>query len=230
MSQKTVVNHQLDSAKRSFKPSARYLANGKSQSPRKPTAAAMNAKKDNHSGARWTFGLAAVILITVGLVIFFFMLSAKNGSEATPVSVNEAKVEEPTAVQLPPPDTAAQDAASKEAANKVLTQLKEFQAATQNRMSFEEYDGMLNRLNASLNNTLPTFEQHSSDSDNFRQEVAAAVREYDAARNWWKTCTRNSTVLTDSDRTERLQADWNEAQTHLNNAQKYYSALKAASD
>jgi len=230
MSQKTFVNHQPQSAKRSFKPSPGVLATGKSQPRRKPTAAAMNAKKDNHSDAGRTFGLAAVILITAGLVIFFFILAAKNSSEATPVSVNEAKVEEPAAVQLPPPDTAAQDAASQEAAKKVLTELKEFQAATQNSMSFEEYDGMLNRLNASLNNTLPTFEQHSSDSDSFRHEVAAAVREYDAARNWWKTCTRNSTVLSDSDRTERLQADWNEAQTHLDNAQKYYSAFKTASD
>jgi len=230
MSQKTVVNHQPEYAKKSFKPSAGALANGKSQSRRKPTPTAMNARKDNQSVAPRTLGLVAVILITAGLVVIFVMLSAKNGSEATPVPVNEAKVEEPVAVDSSAPDAAAQDAASEQAAKQVLTELKEFQAATQNSMSFEEYDGMLNRLNANLNSTLPTFGQHSSDSDSFRQEVAATLREYDAARNWWKTCTRNSTVLNDSDRTERLQADWNEAQTHLDNAQKYYSALKTASD
>lgn len=229
MSQETVVNHQPVSAKKSFQRHPGTLADAKSHSRRKPTAAAMKARKDIHSVARRTFGLAAVILITAGLVIFFVMLSAGNRSEATPVSVNEAKVEESAPVEPAAPDVAAQDAASNEAAKQVLTELKDFQAATQNSMSFEEYDGRLNRLNANLNNTLPTFGQHSSDSDSFRQEVAAALREYDAARNWWKTCTRNSTVLNDNDRNERLQADWNEAQTHLDNAQKYYSALKTAS-
>jgi len=190
----------------------------------------MSAGKAKDSGARVTFILAGVILVTAGLVILFVLLSARKGSEETPVAVNEAKVEEPAPVQSEAPDTAAQDAASKEAANKILTELKEFQAATQNKMSFEEYDGMLTRLSANLNSTLPTFARHGSDDDSFRQEVAAALREYDAARNWWKTCTRNSGALNENDRTERLQADWNEAQTHLDNAQKFYSALKTATD
>ena len=53
-----------------------------------------------------------------------------------------------------------------------------------------------------------------------RQEVAGALRDYNAARNWWKTTIKNSSVLHDNDRVERLQVEWASAQTHLDKAEK----------
>src|SRR5260370_8412930 len=81
-------------------------------------------------------------------------------------------------------------------------------------MSYEEYDDMLTRLKADLNDTLPTFVRHNASDEAFRQEVAAALRDYTAAGSWWKTTIKNSSVLNDADRNERLQADWSSAQPH----------------
>ena len=87
-------------------------------------------------------------------------------------------------------------------------------------MSYDQYNEMLTNLNAELNNTLPTFVRHDPSDERFRQEVAGAVRDYAAAGNWWKTTIKNSSVLSEADRTARLQVEWGSAQKHLDNAEK----------
>jgi hypothetical protein len=85
---------------------------------------------------------------------------------------------------------------------------------------YAEYDEMLTQLKADLNNTLPEFVGHSVGGETFRQEIDAAVRDYAAARSWWRTPIDNSRVFNESDKNERLQVDWTSAKTDLENAAK----------
>ncbi len=126
--------------------------------------------------------------------------------------------------EQPVQNAAIGDAQSEEPAKQVLAGLRHFQEHFQDTpkssMTYEEYDQMLAHLKADLNDTLPTFVRHSPSDERFRTEVAAALRDYTAAGDWWKTTIRNSTVLNDADRTTRLQTEWGSAQTHLDNAEK----------
>ncbi len=79
---------------------------------------------------------------------------------------------------------------------------------------------MLALLKADLDNTLPSFVDHEPDDESFRVEVHAAIRDYTAAGNWWKTAIRNSSVFTDADRTERLVASWSSARAHIETAEQ----------
>jgi hypothetical protein len=90
----------------------------------------------------------------------------------------------------------------------------------QPNMRYEDYDQMLNQLETDLSNVLPNMSSRKPSDQSLRQEVAGALRDYNAARNWWKTTIRNSTVLHDNDRLERLQVEWASAQTHLDRAEK----------
>jgi ribosomal protein L40E len=164
--------------------------------------------------------LTLAVPVILFLLIFFYV---RQGSQETQASPGEVEVSQ--TVPAPPPqpeeNSAPENAQSQAAAAKeVLTGLKRFQEATQNKMSYEEYDQMLTQLKADLNNMLPTFVQHSPSDESFRQEIAGALRDYTAAGNWWKTTIRNSSVLNDADRTARLQVEWGSAQTHLGNAEK----------
>ena len=126
--------------------------------------------------------------------------------------------------EQPVQNAAIGNAPSEEPAKQVLAGLRHFQEHFQdtpkNSMTYEEYDQMLTNLKADLNDALPTFVRHSPSDERFRTEVAAALRDYTAAGDWWKTTIRNSKVLNDADRTTRLQAEWGSAQTHLDNAEK----------
>jgi hypothetical protein len=126
--------------------------------------------------------------------------------------------------EQPAQNATVEDAQSEEPAKQVLAGLRHFQEHFQDTpkssMTYEEYDQMLTHLKADLNDTLPTFVRHSPSDERFRTEVAAALRDYTAAGDWWKTTIRNSKVLNDADRTTRLQAEWGSAQTHLDNAEK----------
>lgn len=161
---------------------------------------------------------AAVLAVLLVLVLFYI----RQGPGATSEAISEVGVAQPATPrdEQPGQDPVQTDRQSEEAAKRVLAGLKRFQDATESSMSYDEYDEMLTRLNADLNNTLPTFVRHNPSDEGFRQEVAAALRDYTAAGNWWKTSIRNSSVLNDADRDERLQANWSSAQTHLDNAQK----------
>lgn len=161
--------------------------------------------------------LAAVLAVLLVLVLYI-----RRDPQGKPEAVSEAGVVQPATPQAEQPgqDSTEKDHQSQEAAKHVLAGLKRFQDATERSMSYDEYDEMLTRLKADLNNTLPTFVRHNASDETFRQEVDAALREYSAARDWWKTCIRNSSVINDAERSERLQADWNSAQAHLDKAQK----------
>lgn len=165
--------------------------------------------------------LAAAVAILLVLILFYF----RPDPQGIQAALRDTDVAQPTTPQSEGPgqDAAHNDPQSEEPAKQVLAGLKRFQGATESSMSYmsyDEYDGMLTRLKADLNNTLPTFVRHNPSDEAFRQEVAAALRDYTAAGNWWKTSIRNSSVLNDADRDERLQAEWSSAQTHLDNAEK----------
>ena len=185
---------------------------------------------EKHSGelgqSKVSFGLTLAVAgaILLALLLFYF----RQAPQATQAATQAAPNDETSIAQPPPPpqseapvqDLAQTNRQSEEAAKRVLTGLKHFQGATESCMSYQEYDEMLTRLKADLNDTLPTFVRHNPSDEAFRQEVAAALRDYTAAGDWWKTTIRNSSVLNDADRDERVLPSWKSAQIHLENAEK----------
>jgi hypothetical protein len=168
-----------------------------------------------------TLGVAVAILLV--LLLFYFRQDPQATQAASQAAPNDTGVVQPP--PPPQPEALAQDLAqtnrqSEEAGKRVLEGLKRLQGATESSMSYDEYDAMLTRLKADLNDTLPTFVRHNPSDETFRQEVAAALRDYSAAGDWWKTCVRNSSVLKDADRDERVQPSWKSAEAHLDNAEK----------
>jgi hypothetical protein len=160
--------------------------------------------------------LSAALVVLLGLLLFYF----RQEPQETQAALNDTAVVQPTPSAQPAQDVASQDLQSEQAAKQILTALKRFQDATERKMTYDKYNEMLIHLNADLNDTLPTFLRHQPDDESFRQEVAGALRDYTAAQNWWKTVIRNSQVLTDADRTDRLKIEWGSAQTHIDNAEK----------
>ena len=162
--------------------------------------------------------LAAVAVVLLGLVVFYMRqappvtVAATSEAGAQPVV---AGAEQPAAA-----DPAEENARSKAVATHVLTKLKSFQDETERGMEFSAYEEKLNQLKSELNNALPGFVRHEPEDETFRQEIAAAVRDHTAAANWWKTTIRNNSVLTDADRNERTQLNWESARTHLSKAEK----------
>ena len=163
--------------------------------------------------------LAALVVVLLGLVVLYM----RQVPEGTPEVGGEA-----AAVQTPVTPDAEQpgengvehNSQSEAAATQIVAELKRFQDATERGMDYDQYDKELNSLKTDLNTTLPSFVRHDPSDESFRQEVAAALRDYTAAGNWWKTTIRNSSVLTEADRNERTQRNWASARTHLTNAEK----------
>ena len=165
----------------------------------------------------WIF--AALVVVLSGLV-FFYM---RQGPQGTPEPGSQAVVaQSPVApdAEQPGPNAVEQNSQSEAAAKQIVTNLKHFQDATESGIDFNEYEKQLNSLKSDLNNTLPSFERHLPGDDTFRQEVAAALRDYTAAENWWKTTITNNTVFTEADRKERTQKNFESAREHLTNAEK----------
>jgi len=180
---------------------------------------------EKHSGELGQSKVSVVLTIAVAVAILLVLLLFyfRQDPQTTQAAPNETSVAQPPPPQqseAPVQDLAQTNRQSEEAAKQVLTGLKRFQGATESSMSYDEYNDMLTRLKADLHDTLPTFVRHNPSDEAFRQEVAAALRDYTAAGDWWKTTIRNSSVLKDADRDERVQPSWKSAQTHLENAEK----------
>jgi len=163
--------------------------------------------------------VAVAVAILLVLLLFYFRQDPQT-TQAAPNETGVAQPSPPPQSEAPVQDLAQTNRQSEEAAKRVLEGLKRFQGSTDSSMSYEEYDDMLTRLKADLHDKLPTFVRHNPSDEAFRQEVAAALRDYTAAGDWWKTTIRNSSVLKDADRDERVQPSWRSAQTHLENAEK----------
>jgi len=178
-----------------------------------------NAAELGRSTFSFAWILAALVVVLLGLVVLYM----RQGPQGTPEAGGEAAV-----VQTPvTPDAeqrgenaVEQNSQSEAAATQIVAELKRFQDATERGMDYDQYDKELNSLKTDLNTRLPSFVRHDPSDESFRQEVAAALRDYTAAGNWWKTTIRNSSVLTEADRNERTQRNWASARTHLTNAEK----------
>jgi len=173
---------------------------------------------------RSTFSLAWILAALVVVLLGLFVLYMRQAPQATAAEASSDAGVTQNAVtpdtEQPAENADEKTAKSEAAATQVLVELKRFQDATERGMEFDEYDKKLTSLKSNLNSTLPSFVGHDPKDENFRQEVAAALREYTAAGNWWKTSITNSTVFTDADRNERTQKNWASARTHLTNAEK----------
>ena len=159
----------------------------------------------------------AVALVIVSVLSLFYVKRLPLVTASVP---READSAQSSTEPVEPQDSALADTPSAEPAKQVLAGLKSFQGKPKMSMTYEEYDQMLTNLKTDLNNTLPAFARHGPSDEKFRQEVTAALRDYVAAGNWWKTTIMYSKVLKDSDRTERLKAQWDSAQAHLEKAEK----------
>jgi len=163
--------------------------------------------------------LAALAVVLLGLVVFYM----KQGPQGTTEVGSEAAVVQTPFTsdeKQPGKNVVEPNSQSEAAATQIIAELKRFQDATERGMEYSEYDTKLNSLKTDLNSALPSFVRHDSSDESFRQEVAAALRDYTAAGNWWKTSITNSSVFTDADRNERTQRNWASARTHLTNAEK----------
>lgn len=190
-----------------------------------PLNGAKNDKQtrdDSGELGRSTVSLAWIFAAVVALLLGLVLLYMRQGPQKTPGAISEAGVAQPATAEAKQPgqDPAEQNSRSVAVATHVLAELKRFQDATESGMGYNEYDEKLTHLKADLNNALPAFVRHDPSDESFRQEVAAAVRDYTAAGNWWKTTITNSSVFTEADRNERTQANWASAKTHLTNAEK----------
>jgi hypothetical protein len=176
--------------------------------------------EDSAESAR--FKLGVVVTFVVVLLVGLIWLYVRKDPQRTPEAVAEAGFMQPATEQAEQPGQVIAQAnpQSREAAKQVLTGLKRFQATTNSSMSYEEYDAMLTRLKSDLHSTLPSFVDHNPGDETFRLEVEAAIRDYTAAQNWWKTINRNSSVFSDADRTERLIPSWTSAKTHIEQAER----------
>ena len=166
----------------------------------------------------WILGALVVVLLGVALYL------RQRPQEATEVGGDAVVAQVPTSGDAKQPgqeaaEQNAQNAQSEAAAKEIVTELKRFQDITESGLEYDEYDKRLNSLKTDLNNTLPNFVRHNPSDETFRQEVAAAIRDYTAAGNWWKTTIRDSNVFTEADRNERTQRNWASARTHLTNAE-----------
>ena len=184
-------------------------------------AISIESGKPGHSRIRTLVILAATLVVLFGVVLFY----VRQDQHAAPEVLSEVSVTPPapTDAENAAPNPADEEARSQESAKQVVARLKRFQMTNQTNMRYEDYDQMLNQLEVDLNSILPSMVSHKPSDESLRQEVAGALRDYNAARNWWKTTIKNSSVLSDNDRVERLQVEWSSAQTHLKNAEKLLS-------
>jgi len=178
-----------------------------------------NSAEVGRSSFSFTWILASVVVVLLGLV-FFYMRQRPQGAPELGLDAVVAQTLVTRDAEQPEQNAVEQNSQSEAAATQIVTDLKRFQGATESGIDYNEYDKKLNSLKADLNNTLPSFVRHNPSDEMFRQEVAAALRDYTAAGNWWKTTIRDSSVFTEADRNERTQKDWASARTHLTNAER----------
>ena len=168
---------------------------------------------------RFAWILAALVVGLLGVGFFYL----RQGQQAIPEVVAPAVVVATPVTadaEQPAQSIIEQDSQSEAAARHIVTNLKRFQDATESGMEYGEFEKKLNSLKTDLNDTLPSLVRQNPSDLTFRQEVDAALRDYTAAGNWWKTTIANSTVFTEVDRNERTQRNFESARTHLANAEK----------
>lgn len=197
------------------------LARG-SKRVEKPKEILIDSAKPVRSRLRSLVILASALVVLLGVVLFY----VRQDLAAPPEPLGEVSVAQPTTAEVADAgqNPAEEAAHSQESATQILAKLKRFQMTVQPNMRYEDYEQMVNQLETDLNNILPTMVSHKPSDEKLRQEVAGALRDYTAARNWWKTTIQFSSVLHEKDRVDRLQVEWASAQTHLNNAEKLLGA------
>ena len=163
--------------------------------------------------------ITALVVVLLGLV-FFYMRQRPLGAPEVGREAVVAQTLVTREAEQPEQNAIEQNSQSEAAATQIVTDLKRFQDATESGIDYNEYDKKLNSLKTDLDNTLPSFVRHDPSDETFRQEVAAALRDYTAAGNWWKTTITNGTVFTEADRNERTQRNFESARTHITNAEK----------
>lgn len=171
-----------------------------------------NSSKFNYA---WVLVLIAGGLLIVGML---YMWQRSPDPEADPI---QAAAAPPAPVsEQPAVDIAKENSRNQEVALAILTETKRFQNAAEGEMTIEQYEQKLSDLKTELNKKLPDFTRREPSDETFRQEIAGALREYEAAANWWKTTIRYNAAIDDAGRKERTQANWTKAREHLTNAEK----------
>ena len=171
------------------------------------------------SGSKFKYAWV-LVLIAAGLLIagLLYMWQSSPDPQTDPV---QAAAAPPAPVSdQPAVDIAKENSRNHEVAMAILAETKRFQSAVESEMTFEEYEQKLNSLRTELNSKLPEFSRHEESDETFRKEINGALREYEAAANWWKTTIRYNEAINDEGRKERTQGNWTKAREHLSTAEK----------
>jgi hypothetical protein len=173
---------------------------------------------------RSKFGLAGVLavmlILLAGAAVFYIKQGAKQAAGALNGTSKTQPASDTSQPQAEAENTVQPGPESEQAAANVLSELKRVQEAAERGVPYAEYDQMVAQLKEDVNVGLAQFAGQSENDKTFRQEAAAAVREFSSARNWWKTTNEHSAVFNDNDRNEKLQFNWSLAKTHIENAEK----------
>ena len=229
MLQEADIIQYSDSSKKCLKCGLRNFANtGKCRRCKSDLSLSPKSSKDDQqlrdksaesrrATSRFAWFTTALAIVLLGLAVLYM----SPGSQVSPVPVSEAFAQPAApAVEQQIMDPAQQNSKSEAAVTTVMVELKRFQDAAESGLEYKDYDQKLTSLKSDLNRKLPSFARHNPTDETFRQEVGAALRDYSAAQNWWKTTLTNSSVFTTADRDERTQKNWASARAHLTNAEK----------
>ncbi len=167
------------------------------------------------SSYAWIISAVAGLVLILGIV-YMWQSSPPPGNEAA----QAASAPPAAASGQPAVDLAKENERNQEVATEILTEAKRFQAAAEGEMTFEQYEQKLKNLRVELNNKLPNFSQHEPSDETFRKEIEGALRDYDAAANWWKTTITYKEAIDEAGRRERTQQIWASARVHLDTAEK----------
>jgi len=192
--------------------------------PSQPMIEAKDVKlldDDSADSSASKFNYAWVLVLVVGgllIVGMLYMWQSSIDPEADPIQAAAA----PAAAvsEQPAVDLAKENERNQEVATEILTEVKRFQASAEGEMTFEQYEEKLKKLRVELNNKLPNFSRREPSDETFRKEIEGALREYDAAANWWKTTITYNAAINEADRKERTQKNWTSAGAHLATAEK----------
>jgi hypothetical protein len=114
-----------------------------------------------------------------------------------------------------------QFAQNRDAAQKALEQLKRVDSAIEGGLNYNQYSDMMVSLKVETDAALRSFVVYSDNDSLFKTYVTAAMSDFLLARESWETSIKYSSVVSDTERSERLQKHWDSARDNIDKAERH---------